>query len=181
VENLDNEEEKWVDVMEDGGFVIGVAADEGHVMVISSHDETGALMDRLLILDRFEQFPDRIVLVYGRDGIHDRNLATHGFLHRRWVDTVGYFVPPLFASDFNDTWLDEVARAVGRRQYVPEVYYEHLHPAVGKAPMDRTHQERLQRHVRENCDQIWRDTAGLRKLDADKLRAAIEEYAHVGS
>lgn len=127
-----------------------------------------------LVLDRFEQFPDRIVLVYGRDGIHNQNLATHGFLHRRWVDTVGYFVPPLFASDYNDTWLDEVARKIGRREYVPEVYYEHMHPAVGKAPMDLTHQQRLQRHVREQCAQIWRTTAHLRDQDAQKLRAAID-------
>ena len=34
----------------------------------------------------FERWPDRIVFVHGRDG----------FLHRRWVDTLSYFVPPAF-------------------------------------------------------------------------------------
>ena len=67
-----------------------------------------------LVAQAFEAVPDRILLVYGRDGIQDQNLSTHGFVHRRWVDTLGYLCPPYFSSDWNDTWLFDVAGAIGR-------------------------------------------------------------------
>jgi hypothetical protein len=127
-----------------------------------------------LVVAAFEQVADKIALVHGRDGIHDGTLATHGFLHRRWVETTGYLVPPLFASDYNDLWLSDVANALGRRIFLPDVYTEHMHPAVGKAELDQTHRERLARHAADDCDQIWRDTAHLRDADVAKLRAVMD-------
>lgn len=121
----------------------------------------------------FDRIPDRIALVHGRDGHQDHRLATHGFLHRRWVDTVGYFVPPIFASDYNDQWLTEVADMLGRRVYLPGVYTEHMHPAAGKGEWDRTHQERLVRHRRDNVDALYAGTASLRTRDAGLLRAVM--------
>jgi hypothetical protein len=129
------------------------------------------------VLSQFLRYPDRIALVHGQDGIQGDRIATHGFLHRRWVNVVGYFVPPIFASDYNDLWLTEVADAIQRRIYLPEVYTEHMHPVAGKGPLDRTHQERLDRHNTQDCDRLWRDTAIERRVDADKLRAYIEGFA----
>lgn len=129
------------------------------------------------VLAEFERFPDRIVLVHGRDGFQDDRLATHGFLHRRWVETVGYLVPPYFSSDYNDTWNTEVADALGRRVYLPDVYTEHMHPVVGKGPLDQTHQERLARHRADDVARIYRDHAPERTADVEKLRRVIEEYA----
>lgn len=127
-----------------------------------------------VVLAAFERVPDRIALVYGDDGFQHEAMATHGFLHRRWMETVGYFVPPYFASDFNDLWLTEVARALGRLVYLPHVLTEHMHPVAGKGVWDRTHQERLARHAAERVDQIWHTTAHLRARDAGKLRAVME-------
>jgi hypothetical protein len=129
----------------------------------------------LHVLHAFERFPDKIALVHGRDGYQDQNLATHGFMHRRWVETLGYFVPPYFSSDYNDTWLTEVADAVGRRVYLPDVYTEHMHPVVGKGTWDQTHQERLARHTRDNVGQIYRDLLPKRLNDIAKLTAAIRQ------
>lgn len=129
------------------------------------------------VLAQFLRFPDRIVLVHGQDGIQGATIATHGFIHRRWVQQVGYFVPPLFASDYNDLWLTYVADQLGRRIYLPDVYTEHMHPVAGKGPWDRTHSERDARHKAENCDQIWRDTVRERDADVAKLRAYIEGFA----
>lgn len=116
---------------------------------------------------------DGIGFVYGRDGFQDERLGTHGFITRRWVDAVGYFVPPLFSSDFNDTWLNEVADRIGRRIYLPELYTEHLHPAAGKGEWDQTHQERLERGAADDVGRIWRETEGLRDRDADRLRSVM--------
>lgn len=124
----------------------------------------------------FNDYDDKLILVHGRDGYQDRNLATHSFLHRTWVDVLGYFVPPYFSSDYNDTWLTEVADAVGRRVYLEHVYTEHMHPVVGKGPLDLTHQERLERHARDNVGQLYADLAPRRAEDVRKLRDAINTF-----
>lgn len=121
--------------------------------------------------------PDKIVLVHGRDGIQDDRVATHPFMHRRWMETVGYFVPPYFASDYNDMWLTEVADAIGRRQYLADLYTEHLHPVAGKYHLDQTHLERLDRHRQQNCDALYQNTAPERATDVAKLQAYIDGFA----
>lgn len=134
-----------------------------------------------MVVQEFDNCPDKILLVYGRDGIQDVNLATHGFLHRRWVDALGYFVPPYFSSDYNDTWNTEVARRVGRLRYLPNLYTEHMHPTARKGPLDQTHQDRLARHSADNVDQLYRDLAHKRIEDAEKLKAVIDGYEpHLG-
>lgn len=130
------------------------------------------------VREAFEnEFPDGIGLVYGRDGIHDENLATHGFITRSWVDAVGYFVPPYFSSDYNDLWLHEVAGGIGRRWFLPDVFTEHMHPAVGKGPLDQTHQERLARHGQDNVDALWNQLFPQRQEDVRKLLEAIRKAA----
>ena len=129
------------------------------------------------VLDVFGRHPDRIVFVHGDDKVWGERLGTHGFLHRRWVDAVGYFVPPYFSSDYNDTWLTEVATRIGRRVYLPEVVTEHMHYAVGKGPLDRTHEERLARAQRDNVHRLYVDLAPKRIEDAYKLRAAMKVAA----
>lgn len=121
----------------------------------------------------FDGCDDRILLVHGEDGIQGDKVATHPFLSREWVDAVGYFVPPIFASDWNDMWLTEVARLIDRVCFLPDVYTEHLHPVAGKHYLDQTHLERLDRHRAEDCDRLYRETSEQRRADADKLRAAI--------
>jgi hypothetical protein len=123
----------------------------------------------------FDKSPDKLIFVYGRDGIHDANLGTHGFLSRRWVEVVGYFVPPYFSSDYNDLWIDRVADSIGRRVYLPEIHTEHLHPVVGKGPLDLCHQERLARGRQDNVDQLYEDLRPKRIEDANKLLKAIAE------
>lgn len=123
-----------------------------------------------------EAFPeDQIAFVHGDDlGGKGDTLGTHGFLSRKAVKTVGYFMPPYFASDYNDLWWNEVYESIGRRIFVP-IVTEHHHPAFGKGEWDLTHQERVERHEAENVDQIWVDTADKRIEDAAKLEAVISQ------
>jgi hypothetical protein len=127
------------------------------------------------VVAAFERYPDRLVFVHGDDRLQGSNLGTHGFLHRRWVNVLGYFVPPYFSSDYNDTWLTEVADVLGRRVYLPEVITEHHHPLAGKAGWDATHLERLERGVADNVTEVYARLAHERKLWVDHLRAAIAE------
>lgn len=122
----------------------------------------------------FDSQPDKVLLVHGRDGYHDENMSVLGFLHRRWVDEIGYFVPPYFVSDYNDQWLSEVADALGRRRFLPEVYTEHMHPNYGKGPMDQTHIERIQRHMQANVDHLYVEFFSERQAWVNRLRKIME-------
>lgn len=69
------------------GGIIHLAADD---LVYRSRDWDDA------VRAAFEKIPDRVALVYGRDGNQDERLATHPFLSRRWIDALGYAVPTQF-------------------------------------------------------------------------------------
>ena len=117
--------------------------------------------------------PDGIAFVHGDDlGGKGDKLGTHGFLSRKAIDAVGYFMPPYFASDYNDLWWNEVYESIGRRIFVP-IVTEHLHFAFGKGEMDQTHVDRITRHEQEDVDKVWVDTEPQRVADAAKLHAII--------
>lgn len=106
-----------------------------------------------LVIEAFDQYPDRIAYIYGRDGIADQRMATHGFMHRRWYETLGYFTWPHFTSDYGDLWNHTIAQRLDRLHYLPDLFTEHLHPSVGKGEWDLTHQERVER---DKTDENWR-------------------------
>jgi hypothetical protein len=128
------------------------------------------------ILQHFDEYPDKILFVHGRDGLQNGRIGTHGFLHKNWVETVGYFVPPYFSCDYNDTWLTFVADALKRRIYLPGLFVEHMHPDTGKAEIDDTHFERLARGHRDNIHELFHNLIGERQVDANKLRQFIADF-----
>lgn len=79
------------------------------------------------VIDFFDELPDKIALVFGNDlGTHAGNIATHGFFHKKWVDTLGTWVQPGRGSLW-DLWTTENAKVLGRLQYMPEIVIEHVH------------------------------------------------------
>jgi hypothetical protein len=127
----------------------------------------------VLLTSTFALFEDRICFVYGRDGVHDQRLGTHGFVHRRWIEAVGYFTPPYFSHDYCDAWLNDVAWLIDRKIYRATLYTEHLHPDVGKATSDRTLQEHAEAGKRDNVTALYQKLEPLRLEDADKLREVM--------
>jgi glycosyltransferase involved in cell wall biosynthesis len=123
------------------------------------------------VLDAFSKFPDKILLAYPNDGGWGEQLATAGFLHRNWINAVGYLFPIDFFQ-WADNWLQALADGVGRRVYLGSVLIEHMHPTWGKAAMDATYQE-----ADHNDDQHYVQTASNRQADIEKLRAAIQNGA----
>ena len=55
----------------------------------------------VMVEEEFAKWPDKIVLVHGDD--LDANFrsrfGTHSLVHRKWVETLGYFIPPYFSSE----------------------------------------------------------------------------------
>jgi glycosyl transferase/beta-hydroxylase protein BlmF len=126
-----------------------------------------------IVRKAFAQSEDKLILVHGDDCSPNTDvLATHGFLHRRWVETVGYFLPPYFSCDWNDVWLTEVADMIGRRVKVP-IVTEHMHYSFDKRPHDQTDAEREQRGRDDDVVKLYESLEKERKSDALKLKAAI--------
>lgn len=127
------------------------------------------------VKQRFDEYDDKIVFVYGDDGGPMADFGTHGFIHRKWVEAVGYFVPPYFSSDYNDTWLNDVAKLIKRHRKI-DIYTEHMHPAFHKAEWDITHQERMARHREDKVDELYRSERMWkeREEDANKLRKVMK-------
>lgn len=125
------------------------------------------------VREKFDSFSDKIAFVFGHDSIFKPGaFGTHGFLHRTWVEVVGYFVPPYFSSDYNDTWLNDVSKMIDRHCYV-DIYTEHLHFSNGKHEKDQTHLDRLARHERDKVRSLYDSLNDKRVEDAQKLNGFI--------
>jgi hypothetical protein len=73
-----------------------------------------------LILDTFNKYPDKIVCVYPRAPSVSKYKSPHFCLHKNWINTLGYFLPPHFYHWYVDTWILEVAQRLGRHHLLPE-------------------------------------------------------------
>ena len=125
------------------------------------------------VRDAFAASDDKILLVQGDDLSPNREaLATHGFVHRRWVETVGYFLPPLFSCDWNDVWLTEVADMIGRR-VILDFITEHQHYSFDKRERDTTDLEREERGRDDDVVGLFNRTKPDRVRDAEKLRKVM--------
>jgi len=147
----------------------------GEIILIGADDIMFHLQDwDNLVRECFNKYPDKILLVNPRDGIQNGAIAPHFFIHKNWIDTIGYVVPPLFKSWYNDTWVTSVAQGLNRYIYLPEFFLEHLHPCTGKTKEDVTSKEKNAGIPEDH--KIWLKTGDLRAEDVKKLQTFIEEY-----
>lgn len=126
-----------------------------------------------LVRSEFIRTPDRIALVYGDDSIQGERLATHSFVSRKSTEILGYFVPPYFKCDYNDTWLTELYTKANRKIYLPHMKIEHQHFIKNPSLEDDTYREARQ-HLAE-ARKIWESTSAERNADAKKLLTYIRE------
>lgn len=75
-------------------------------------------------------------IVYGRDGIQNRNLPTWWAMTPDIVRALGRMVPAPVEHLYCDNAIKDLGEQAGCLRYLPEVLIEHMHPVVGKAPMD---------------------------------------------
>lgn len=128
----------------------------------------------ILVREKFNEFDDKILFVHGDDGHNSDKFGTHGFLHRNWINTVGYFLPPYFSADWCDTWINEVSDKLRRRFYVP-ILTEHMHFSLNKSELDLTHIERLERGRIDDNQKIYVEKKIERDIDFLKLKNFINE------
>lgn len=134
-----------------------------------------------IVRNTFEQHPDRILFAFGDDGSSESNkneFGTHGFIHKNWVETVGYFVPPYFVSDYNDTFLNEIGKKIGRHLSMP-IFTEHMHYSLGKMQIDQNTQDRLDRHEKEHPQDAYNSPWFKKEMEQKReaLVKFMEEFA----
>ena len=152
---------------------------EGNILMLGADDvvfKTSGWDD--MVERSFTDCPDKILCVHGDDGHHHSRFGVLPAVHRRWIETVGYFAAPGFGGDWIDTWLNDVANMIGRRRYVPFLA-EHKHVFWGTAKPDETFIETRKRVEESNAPKIYADRLPERKRDAEKLRAVILEKVEV--
>lgn len=128
------------------------------------------------VYEGFDVFKDRIVLVGGNDGsgpnVHDKKFFTHGFVHRNWIQaTDNKLFHSMYSSDYNDSAINEIARNLNRWHWV-DILTEHHHPNFGKAELDQTHKDRIERHYRDNVAQLYDNDKPVR----DRLTQQLQQY-----
>ena len=162
---IDNGGDRWNALCRvTDGEIVGIGADDVIVQTSGWDDKVRAA---------FEARPDRILLVHVRDGINGPEKVTNGFVSRKSVDIVGYYLPSHFKMLWVDTWLEEVYNAIGRRKFLPDVMFQHLHWSVHPRLWDEVYAAPRGpgEHARQHA--IWEATKSERIRDAEKLREAL--------
>jgi len=120
----------WLSVLQN----ILYANCKGEIVMYSGDDLVFKTQDwDAKVVNAMEKYPDRLSLVYANDlATYGESLATHGFLHREWIETIGCFLAPGRGS-LSDLWLTDVARKIGRLQYLEDVHIAHVHYRQGDA------------------------------------------------
>lgn len=127
-----------------------------------------------IVKNKFEEYADKILFIYGEDGFQHGRIGTHGFIHSNWIDTVGYVLPPKLASSYTDEWITELSARIGRKCYMPELLVEHLHPATGKASNDQTYTHRIE--MQGNLAELYKSLETERIEDAKRLQNFIDTF-----
>lgn len=125
-----------------------------------------------MITEAIDELPDRIAMAYGDDGTPPQR-ATHPAVSREWIDCVGWFTPPYFASWYADRWIWDVADLVGRRRFLPDVLIEHMHPAWGKAADDPLYAKHTKARRGRHIAELYHSKADERTAQAAALLSVM--------
>jgi hypothetical protein len=124
----------------------------------------------LKVINAFNQYPDKIACIYPRAPSVGKKKNPHFCLHKNWINTVGYFLPPVFYHWYVDTWIREVAMSLGRFHLIAdfEMPIENIKDVV-----NRTYHHSW---MRERDDWIWDKTVHYRDADVALLQKFIENF-----
>jgi len=138
----------------------------------------------------FDQYPDKICMVSpwdcntkGKGWEHKDKTspvyvqnepvgAPHFVLHKNWIHTLGYMVPPFFWHWYVDTYTQALSIRVNRCILLP-----YVHLKAKKVFDDTANEIRSKNSVDKRDDWVWSKVKG-RHLDADValLKKFIENY-----
>lgn len=130
-----------------------------------------------------KKFPKGIGMVYFDDAIQHEGLSTHGFYSRGWSEALGFFMPPYYTANFNDThnmWLGKNLQQRGHSNcciYRGDILLEHMHPSNPNGNTswsEPVYKLQLMRMQRDKCDQLYLSKQNERESDLNKLLNVIK-------
>ena len=112
------------------------------------------------------------------DMINDDRHCAFPIVSRKWCETLGYFTPGVFEFGYNDTWVYDIAKRIGRCKWIGNVVAEHMHFSQSKSQTDDTYRRNrvgdrgnlyaLDGQIFDSLEMVEK-----RMADADKLRAVM--------
>lgn len=125
------------------------------------------------VRETFDQYPDKIVFVAPDNEEWARwGFGVIGFLHKNWVDTLGYFINPHKWAESSDRWTNEVAVAINRRVHLLDVTVSH------ENVRDQVHKDKNKRgrESRQTKNYWLPEMDELRKNEAKLLQNFIDNF-----
>ena len=119
----------------------------------------------------FDTFPDKIAMVSPKAEGLGSGKCPHFFLHRNWINTLGYFVPPHFHLHYVDHWCRDVAKTVGRYCHLP-----HFVMPIIRSVGDDTMRRYQKTWLLERDTWIWENSERHKNADVIALRNFIQNY-----
>jgi hypothetical protein len=123
-----------------------------------------------LVLDAFNQYPDKLVCVYPRAPSVSKYKSPHFCLHKNWINTLGYFLPPHFYHWYVDTWILEIAQRIERHHLIRAF---ELPIEVVK---DKVTTDYHSSWMKQKDDWMWGRTQRHRDADYTALVDAIKNF-----
>ena len=125
------------------------------------------------LLGQLMELNDPYYLTWFNDGINGSKHCAFPVISREWYETLGYFAPGIFNFGYNDTWLYDIAKRVGKLNFMGDILVEHLHFSTGKANMDDTYarnrtQEKGNLYIKDK--EIYERTVEDRIIAATKIK-----------
>lgn len=124
-----------------------------------------------LVIKVFDQYKDKIVMVAPKAGTLGKNKCPHFFLHKNWVNTIGYFLPPQFYHHYVDHWVRDVAQSLHRYVHLPEF----VMPIV-KNVNDEVINRYTRSWLKERDTWLWDVTSRFKDADVALLKDYIANY-----
>jgi hypothetical protein len=141
-----------------------------------------------IILDQFDKFKDKILMVVPSDGRAkgNKNLskkitlwpdeplpAAHFAVHKNWTNTLGYLAPAFFWHWHVDSYTQKVARKLNRCLYLPTVEFK-----AKKIMNDNAAKQIRSKFNIANRDQfVWTKVRDRHlNADVDALRSFIKSF-----
>lgn len=125
------------------------------------------------VMDAFDNSADKIIFVFANDQYYRSSFGQVYFLHKNWIDTLGYFLPVYFAAQYGDNWMNDISFKINRRVFLRPVVVKHL---CDENYTDQTHIEYLKKGRQSNAKAIYRSKEAERAKDAQLLQNFIDNF-----
>lgn len=103
---------------------------------------------------------DKIKMIHCNDGMRGPGnthpnvspLCVNFFVHKNYINTVGYFVEPYLENTHHDTWVQIIFDRLQRTKYRHDIVIKHLHYSETTGKMDNvsTNLEKLRENIWNN-------------------------------